>query len=174
MHRQAHTTESSITFCIWRSSIPRESQKIHPQGTRGQNRTRRDYRTHVKATDCLRLESMDFTRKHGDGKDAVFSVNSGKGFVWEKMIEPGIEKSKGERDGKNGAVTTTLSSELILCIWNLRVTWQMPSGWARNGRVLAGTRARLAPRGRHRSLSNDTCIKHVVTAWKEKTAERRK
>lgn len=50
----------------------------------------------MKATDCLRLESMDFARKHSDGKDAVFSVNSGRGFVGEQIIEPGIEKKVKE------------------------------------------------------------------------------
>lgn len=44
----------------------------------------------------------------------------------------------------------------------------MPSEWARNGRVLAGTGARLSPPWRHHSLPKDTCIKHVITAWKEK------
>lgn len=39
---------------------------------------------------------MDFARKHSDGKDAVFSVNSGRGFVGEQIIEPGIEKKVKE------------------------------------------------------------------------------
>ena len=65
-------------------------------------------------TDCV--WSTDFTHKHSDKKDAVFSVNSEKGFERMKKIKGGHDGMPGcyVLAGENRAMMMMLISELIL------------------------------------------------------------
>lgn len=50
-------------------------------------------------------ESTDVTRKRSDRKDAVFSVNSRRGFVSEKMLELRMDKVKEGMTGCQDAAS---------------------------------------------------------------------
>lgn len=105
MHRQGYVTGSWVIFCIWHSSTPREPKEIHPKLPEARNELG-EIKWHTLKPQTALKENTGFTANttnscsiNLDSKDQIFSVNSKRAFVWEKIIEPKMGKSQGGQEG---------------------------------------------------------------------------